>query len=153
MKIKSITIENFKAFKKTTIKNIPQMSVILGTNGSGKSTFFDVFGFLSDALQTNITIALNVRGGFHEVISRGCDINKDQIKLEIKFRNVQINEEYAPLVTYSLAIGFNKGKALIYREILKYRRGQRTGKPWHFLDFRNGSGTAITNEDDYALVS
>jgi len=149
MKIESITIENFKVFKKTTIKNIPQMSVMLGTNGSGKSTFFDVFEFLSDALQTNITIALNVRGGFHEVISRGCDINKDQIKLEIKFRNVQINEEYAPLVTYSLAIGFNKGKALIYREILKYRRGQRTGKPWHFLDFRNGSGTAITNEDDY----
>lgn len=149
MKIESITIENFKVFKKTTIKNIPQMSVMLGTNGSGKSTFFDIFGFLSDALQTNVTIALNLRGGFHEVISRGSDVNTDQIKLEIKFRNIQENEEYAPLITYSIAIGFNKGKAVISREILKYRRGQRTGKPWHFLDFRNGSGTAITNEDDY----
>jgi predicted ATPase len=149
MKIESITIENFKVFKKAIIKDIPQMSVILGTNGSGKSTFFDVFGFLSDALQTNVTIALNIRGGFQEVISRGCDIQKDQIKLEIKFRNIQENEEYAPLITYSLAIGFNKGKAQINREILKYRRGQRTGKPWHFLDFKNGSGTAITNEDDY----
>lgn len=149
MKIESITIENFKVFKKAIIKNIPQMSVILGTNGSGKSTFFDVFGFLSDALQTNVTIALNIRGGFQEVISRGCDIQKDQIKLEIKFRNIQENEEYAPLITYSLAIGFNKGKAQINREILRYRRGQRTGKPWHFLDFKNGIGTAITNEDDY----
>lgn len=149
MKIESITIENFKVFKKATIKDIPQMSVILGTNGSGKSTFFDVFGFLSDALQTNVTIALNIRGGFHEVISRGCDVLKDQIKFEIKFRNIQKDEEYAPLITYSLSIGFNKGRAQINREILKYRRGQRTGKPWHFLDFKNGSGTAITNEDDY----
>jgi len=149
MKIESITIENFKVLKKTTIKDIPQMSVMLGTNGSGKSTFFDIFGFLSDALQTNVTIALNLRGGFQEVISRGSDINVDHIKFDIKFRNIQENEEYSPLITYSLAIGFNKGKAVISREILKYRRGQRSGKPWHFLDFRNGSGTAITNEDDY----
>jgi predicted ATPase len=149
MRIESITIDNFKVFKKTTIKNLPKMAVLLGTNGSGKSTFFDVFGFLSDSLQNNVTIALNKRGGFQEVISRGCDINKDQIKFEIKFRN-QVNEvEKSPIVTYVLEIGFKQGKAIINREVLKYRRGQRTGAPWHFLDFSNGEGNAITNEDEY----
>lgn len=125
------------------------MAVLLGTNGSGKSTFFDVFGFLSDSLQNNVSIALNKRGGFQEVISRGCDSTKDFIRFEIKFRN-QISEDLkSPRITYSLEIGFKKGKAYINREVLKYRRGQRTGAPWHFLDFRMGEGTAITNEDEY----
>lgn len=149
MRIESITIENFKVFKKATVKNLPKMAVLLGTNGSGKSTFFDVFGFLSDSLQNNVTIALNRRGGFQEVITRGCDINKDLISLEIKFRNQQLDTEHAPLITYLIKIGFNGGKAYVKREILKYRRGQRTGKPWHFLDFSQGRGYAITNEDEY----
>lgn len=149
MRIESISIENFKVFKETTIKDLSKMAVLLGTNGSGKSSFFDVFGFLSDALQNNVTIALNRRGGFPEVISRGANINKDQIKFEIKFRNEQIRNEYSPLITYSISIGFKNGKAFISREILKYRRGQRTGKPWHFLDFKNGKGYAIENEEEY----
>ena len=149
MRIESITIENFKVFKKATIKDLPKMVVILGTNGSGKSTFFDVFGFLSDALQNNVTIALNKRGGFTEVISRGCDIQKDHIKFEIKFRNQDNETGKTPIVTYYLSIGFQNGKAYVEREILKYRRGQRTGAPWHFLDFSNGIGNAITNEDEY----
>ena len=149
MRIESISIENFKVFKETTIKDLSKMAVLLGTNGYGKSSFFDVFGFLSDALQNNVTIALNRRGGFPEVISRGANINKDQIKFEIKFRNEQIRNEYSPLITYSISIGFKNGKAFISREILKYRRGQRTGKPWHFLDFKNGEGYAIENEEEY----
>jgi predicted ATPase len=146
MKIESITIENFKVFKKITVKNLPKMAVFLGTNGSGKSTFFDVFGFLGDALQNNVTIALNKRGGFQEVISRGCDINKDFIKFEIKFRNEE--SEKAPIITYSLEIGFEQGKAFINHELLKYRRGQN-GAPWHFLKFSKGEGEAIINEDEY----
>lgn len=149
MKIESISIENYKVFKKTVVKDLSKMTVLLGTNGSGKSTFFDVFGFLSDALQTNVTIALNKRGGFQEVITRGCDVAKDLIKFEIKFRNQISDTEKSPIVTYVLEIGFKNGKAIINREILKYRRGQRTGAPWHFLDFKNGEGYAITNEDEY----
>ena len=119
MKIESISIENYKVFKKTVVKDLSKMTVLLGTNGSGKSTFFDVFGFLSDALQTNVTIALNKRGGFQEVITRGCDVAKDLIKFEIKFRNQISDTEKSPIVTYVLEIGFKNGKAIINREILK----------------------------------
>jgi predicted ATPase len=47
-----------------------------------------------------------------------------------------------------LEIGFKDGKAIIEHELLKYRRGQY-GKPWHFLDFKQGEGYAIANEDEY----
>ncbi len=151
MKIETIRIENFKTFKKAEIKNLPQMVVILGPNGSGKSTFFDVFGFLNDSLQNNVTTAIENRGGFEEVISRGCDVKKDLIKFEIQFRNSALNKDKTPLITYLIEIGFNQtiGKSYVAREILKYRRGQKSGKPWHFLDFSNGEGEAITNEDQY----
>lgn len=151
MRLESINIINYKVFKAASIQNLPNMAVLLGANSSGKSTFFDIFGLLSDALQNNITIALNRRGGFQEVISRGCDINKELIKFEIKFRNYKINEKKPPVITYSLEIGHKEGKAYIAREILKYRRGS-SGKPWHFLDFSHGSGYAITNEDEYGKV-
>lgn len=151
MRIESIRIENYKAFKDTEIKSLPKMAVLLGANGAGKSTFFDVFGFLSDALQQNVTIALNKRGGFAEVITRGCDVVKDLIKFEIKFRDTHKNK-HSPLVTYLLHIGFRNGRVYIIREILKYRRwqgGKKGGKPWHFLDFSEGTGTAVINEADY----
>ena len=147
MRIESISIENFKVFKKTTIKDLPKMAVFLGPNGSGKSTFFEIFGFLSDCLQNNVNIAINRRGGFHELISRDTDLS-EKIKFEIKFRNPLPNEERPPLVTYIIEIGYENGKAYIDKEILKYRRGQN-GQPWQFLNFSKGEGYAITNEEEY----
>ena len=54
-----------------TMLNIPHYCVIVGANGTGKSTLFDVFGFLKDCLTYNVRQALQVRGGYAEVVSRG----------------------------------------------------------------------------------
>jgi predicted ATPase len=59
------------------------MAVFLGMNGAGKTSFFDVFGFLHDSLQTNIKAALAKRGGFKEVISRG---QSGDIEFTLQFR-------------------------------------------------------------------
>jgi predicted ATPase len=52
------------------------------------------------------------------------------------------------LVTYELEVSEQDGRAVVSHEVLKYRRGQH-GQPWHFLDFRLGDGSAVTNEVDY----
>ena len=52
------------------------------------------------------------------------------------------------LVTYSLEIAEKSGVPYVKREILRYKRGA-SGKPYHFLDFSNGAGYAITNEEDF----
>lgn len=142
MRIEQILIKNFRVFKEARLTDIPMMSVIVGANGSGKSTLFDVFGFLRDALRENVQVALAKRGGFKKVVTRG---SQGPIHFEIKFRE---DGEKKPLVTYVLTIGQEDGRALVEREILKYRRGQH-GRPWHFLDFTRGVGRAITNEEDY----
>lgn len=145
MKIEKLKIENYKVYRNMEVNNLSNFSVFLGANGAGKSTLFDVFGFLSDALKANVKIALNKRGGFREVYSRN---GNGPIKIEIKFRNDNIDGKRQPLITYSLAIGLENGKPVVQSEMLKYRRGQH-GKPYSFLDFKNGIGTAITNEVEY----
>ncbi len=98
MKIESIKIKNYRVFQNVVVRDIPNMAVFLGMNGVGKTTFFDIFGFLHDAIQSNIRAALAKRGGFNEVISRG---QTGDIEFEIKFRP----SEDEPLITYYLAIG------------------------------------------------
>jgi predicted ATPase len=113
----------------------------VGANGAGKSTLFSVFEFLREALDSNVHTALVKLGGsrgFKEVRSRGAT---DNIEIEIKFRE----SDSSPLVTYFLSVGEKDGRPFVAREVLKYRRGSG-GQPWHFLDFSNGEGEAVTNE-------
>ena len=49
------------------------------------------------------------------------------------------------LITYELHIDEERGKPVVSREILRYRRGS-SGQPWRFLDFSRGRGMAVTNE-------
>ena len=146
MKIEKILIENFKVYKKVEISNVGNFSVFLGANGAGKSTLFDVFGFLSDALKSNVKVALNKRGGYKEVCSRDA---QGPIMIEIRFRNTELQGSQ-PLITYHLEISLQEGTNIpvVAKEYLRYRRGQK-GKPYRFLDFQYGKGTAITNEDQF----
>nr|VFK55941.1 MAG: Predicted ATPase [Candidatus Kentron sp. TUN]VFK62096.1 MAG: Predicted ATPase [Candidatus Kentron sp. TUN] len=148
MKIESIRLKNFKSFKDVTISDIPRFCVLVGANGTGKSTLFKVFEFLKEALSGNIHTALVKLGGnrgFQEVHTRGTagNIAKENIEFELKFRP----KPDKPLVTYFLSIGEKDGRPLVEREILKYRR-RSGGQPWHFLDFSRGKGIAVTNEPD-----
>jgi predicted ATPase len=144
MKIESIRLRNFKAFRDVHLRDLPDFCVVVGANGSGKTTLFDVFGFLHDCLEGNVRQALDARGRFKEVISR--DSNEDTILIELQYRMEMIGVDR--LVTYSLEIGERKGQPVIKREILRYKRGQY-GAPFRFLDFEEGKGYAITNEEDF----
>lgn len=146
MKIESIRLKNFKAFRDVHLKDIPPFLVVVGANGTGKSTLFDVFGFLHDCLKGNVRQALDKRGRFAEVLSRGCDPACDTIQIELQYRMEITGAER--LVTYLLEIGERKGAPVVLKEVLRYKRGQY-GKPFHFLDFSAGEGFAITNEEDF----
>jgi len=143
MKIEFLRLKNFKTFRDVEMKDIPRFCVVVGANGSGKSTLFHVFGFLKEALASNIHAALVKLGGsrgIKEVRSRNT---AGDIEIELKFRAAKDS----PLVTYFLAIDEHDGRAVVEREVLKYRRGS-SGQPWYFLNFSRGKGFAVTNELD-----
>ncbi len=71
MRIESIRLQNFKVFQDVALRDIPPFCVVVGANGTGKSTLFEVFGFLKDCLTFNVGSAIQSRGGYHELVSRG----------------------------------------------------------------------------------
>lgn len=101
--------------------------MVVGANGSGKSTLFDVFGFLHDCLKGNVRQALDSRGRFSEVLSRGAE--EKTILIEIQYRMPIAGVDR--LVTYSLEIGDRGGAPFVQREVLRYKRG-RYGSPSAF---------------------
>jgi len=141
MNIKRIQIRNFKAFKDARVENLGKMNVFLGINGSGKSTLFDVFGFLSDALQNNMTIAIERRGGFSEVLTRGCNRETECVSIEISFGYTQ-----AESFVYSVEVREKSGKAIVRSETLEHRK--KDGRALHILEFHDGKGHVIANEND-----
>lgn len=141
MKLESIRLKNFRAFKDVQMTDIPPFCVLVGANGVGKSTFFSVFGFLKEAMSSDVNRALVKLGGargFQEVRSRGTT---GPIEIEIKFRK----DASSPLATYTLKIDERNGRAYVALEQLRYRRGSK-GQPWSFLKFEDGVGYAVTNE-------
>ena len=145
MQIESIRIKNYRCFGNIVLNDLSRMVVVVGANGSGKSSLFDVFSFLKDALTQNVASAVARRGGYGELVSRGQD---GPIGITVKFR-----ESGGRLATYRLELdrelGLEKGsRVVVSREVLSYRRG-RHGRPWNFIDFSRGSGLAITNESVY----
>lgn len=55
MRIKSLRLKNFKRFPDLTLQNLPEYAkpvLLIGSNGSGKSSVFDGYEYLSDEYET-----------------------------------------------------------------------------------------------------
>lgn len=145
MQLESIRLKNFKSFRDASMDDLPPLCVVVGANGTGKTTLFKVFGFLKHCMRFNARKAVQHEGGFREILSRGAEPS-ESIDIEIKFRlNIAGVER---LVTYSIELAERRGKVVVLHEVLRYKRG-RYGSPFHFLDFRLGQGYAIRNEEDF----
>ena len=106
------------------MRDIPRFCVLVGANGTGKSTLFSVFGFLKDALTENVHVALTRMGGSRGLAEVRSRNTTGPIEIEIKFRE----SASSPLVTYTLAVNDEDGVPFVEHEVLKYRRGS-SGKP------------------------
>lgn len=147
MPLEYIRLKNYKAFRDVTLDNLPSMCVIVGANGTGKSTLFGLFEFLKDALTENLNAAFAKAGGrrgFKDVRSRGA---KGPIEIQLKFRFD--DGEHSPRVTYSLCIGEQDESLIIEKETLSYRLGS-TGKAWDILEFSHGVGEALVDNPEKA---
>ena len=146
--IEGIRIRNFRALKDIKLgklwseqqeQPLTPMTVVIGKNGAGKSSIFDVFGFLADCLKNGVEDAcdMNKRGGYERIHSKGTD---GPICFEIYFRATP-NERP---ITYELSIDLDKEKRpYVLQERLRQRRqGQRNGWPFSFLILNNGQGIA-----------
>ncbi len=136
--IEVLSVKNYRALRDIELKQLKPLTVFLGANGSGKSTFFDVFAFLSECFTSGLRQAWNKRGGLKELRTRGCN---GPIEFELKYRE----KPKTPIITYHLSIDENAEGPFVGTEWLQWRRGSR-GKHVRFLNFHHGKGSVIPGE-------
>ena len=62
MQIESIAVKNYRCLRDSALNDLSRLTVLVGANGSGKSSLIDVFAFLKDALTENVSSAAARRG-------------------------------------------------------------------------------------------
>lgn len=136
-RLTQLKVQNFRALHEVEFKDLTPLTVLLGPNGSGKSTVFDVFAFLAECFELGLRRAWDKRGRAKEIRTRGAD---RPVSIEIKYQ-----EPGYPLITYHLSIDEHGNASVVVEEWLQWRRGQR-GKPFRFLEYREGQGRAVSGE-------
>ena len=129
--IHHLTISNYRVFREVEFDPLPPLAVVIGANGTGKSTLFDVFSFLKDALAGDVHSATAKRGGFRELVSRG---QAGPIHILIGYC---VNDRE---LFYSLAIEKEAGRAIIGQESIAATIDAPQGQ--RFLEFSRGRGYA-----------
>lgn len=137
-RIEYLRVKNYRALRDIELKNLTPLTVFVGPNGSGKTTIFDTFAFLSECFMIGLRKAWDKRGRFKELRSRGSE---GPIVFEVKYRE----RARAPIITYHLEIDEDAKGPYVEREWLQWRRDVH-GKPFKFLDFRSGAGVVVTGE-------
>lgn len=154
--IEGIKIQNFRSLQNVSMGRIGTdralrnaaplnpLTVVIGKNGVGKSSFFAAFGFLADCMETDLDTACNARnrGGFDKIRSSGIF---EPVSFTICYRESS-NERP---ITYEVSIDQNaQGLPIVVSERLRQRRKNNTsGQPLSFLNLSGGKGTVWTGND------
>jgi predicted ATPase len=150
-KIEGFSVKNFGTLKEVSLgklwnnqkKALTPLTVVIGKNGVGKSTLFDVFGFLSDCLKYGVEEACDRggRGGFEKIRSQGVG---DAIEFQIYYKE----DGKSRPITYELSIDLDRdSRPYVKNERLRQRRkGQKHGRPYSFLHLEEARGIVWKGE-------
>ncbi|HVZ38438.1 MAG TPA: AAA family ATPase [Candidatus Kapabacteria bacterium] len=136
-RIEYLKVQNFRALREMEMKDMTPLTVLLGPNGSGKSTVFDVFAFLSECFEHGLRRAWDRRGRARELKTRGAE---GPVTIVIKYREYGLSP-----ITYHLSVDERGGSPIVTEEWLQWSRMGR-GKPFRFLEYKEGQGRAISGE-------
>jgi predicted ATPase len=139
--IYTLKIKNYRALREVELTDLEPLTVFIAPNGSGKSTIFDVFKFLSECFSDGLRPAWERRGRFQELRSRG---STEPIEIMLQYRE---NRD-ANLLTYQLVINEVKGNPIVEREMLRWTEQGQLSRPTHILDFKKGKGKIGLDKTD-----
>lgn len=153
-KIEGFRVKNFRSLKDVALGRLwnqqqasplTPMTAVIGKNGVGKSTLFDAFGFLADALRSGVEEACDSRGrgGFKRIRAQG---QQAPIEFEVYYKE----DGNARPITYEIAIDIDSsGRPFVLKERLRQRRkGQKHGWPFSFLVLNNGKGVVWKGDQE-----
>ena len=98
--ITRVQIKNFRNLADVDV-HLGPLTVLVGRNGAGKSTFLDALRFVRDALNDGLETAISENGGIESVRCRSSQTVPDEIEFALEF-GTQTNDNKA---YYSFSIG------------------------------------------------
>lgn len=157
-KIEGFRIMNFgvlkdiqlgKQWNTPEVASLTPLTAVIGKNGTGKSTLFNAFGFLADALKHGVEEACDMRGrgGFNKIRTLG---QTDPITIEVSYQE----HSKARPITYALSIDVDDtDRPYVRSELLLQKRiGQKHNVPFPFLYLKSGKGHVWTGDEKVAEV-
>jgi predicted ATPase len=93
------------------------MNILVGPNASGKSTLLDVFGFIRDALETDVEYAVRQRGTDLRELAWNHELDKHrgfQLALEVNIpAHLRIRSSEFDKLRYELEIGLSDAEGIV----------------------------------------
>ena len=137
-RITDLRVQNFRVLRDVSLPALTPLTVLVGPNNSGKSTLFDVFGFLADAMTVGLRAAWEQRGRFRELRSRGAD---GPVQVEINYATGS-----GKTLSYLLAVAETPRGPVVAEERLLLLRDQ-PAEPLLLLVFHRGEGVSVVGAD------
>jgi predicted ATPase len=149
-KLENISIKGFRRLEHTELE-MRDLIVMIGANGSGKTSFLDVLSILAASARGNLHDTLQIKGGLNEILTRG-KARELEIKISIKVQEAQS-------LKYSLMLSPKGLSYEIKDETLTQQRNPNLPEPFkyiesHGLDIKytqEGSGLLRPNWDHNPL--
>lgn len=123
-----LEVENFRSLRKVAIP-LGALNVLVGPNGAGKTNVLEVFRFLADVIRTDLEPALDLRGGFGEVVFWGGERRPASIRIKLKATWTSNSSVKAP-DEYELRVlkRSSQSLALSRQETFQFKRTQGRGR-------------------------
>jgi predicted ATPase len=145
----ALEVNNYRSLRNVSVE-FGDFNVLVGPNGSGKTNLLDLIQFIGDSVRTDLAPALDLRGGFDEILFRGA--KGRAISLNVT-TNVTSFSSPTALDDYSLTFGLVELKrravqqplvpyALVREESFRFKRTKRQGRRITI----NGSQVDIVDE-------
>lgn len=141
-RIETISIKGFRRLQNIELE-MRNLTVMIGANGSGKTSFLDVMSVLAASASGNLQNILQLKGGLNEILTRG----KAQ-ELEIAV-SMQIPEKQ-PL-NYSLNLSTKGLSYQIREENLTQQSDLNAPEPFKYIESR-GLDIKYYSQDDRRLL-
>ncbi|CAD5921561.1 ABC transport protein, ATP-binding subunit [Planktothrix tepida] len=141
-RIETISIKGFRRLQNIELE-MRNLTVMIGANGSGKTSFLDVMSVLAASASGNLQNILQLKGGLNEILTRG----KAQ-ELEIAV-SMQILERQS--LNYSLTLSPKGLSYEIRAENLTQQIDLNASEPFKYIESR-GLDIKYYSQDDHRLL-
>lgn len=153
----SVSVDNFLSLRATRL-TLGSLNVLVGPNGAGKTNLLKVFQFLGEVARRDLAPAIEVFGGFDNLVFRGEENRSRRIRIELRGRITRYSgpnspDEYTLTVWDQAMPSASSGtrRSILRRsERLLLKRTRGAGRR---IELTGGSSAFITERPDASQLS